>query len=155
MMYYLTRTRVNAFFGKGRLLISPSHGLPYSLVPQVNQPQITTTNTEGHGRPAALGPPAGFPPVALGTSTSSCAQQCLVNRIIQLVKRQRPSLSLLSRHTPYWDKKMPHLRRSPLRDPYRSKTMGNVGAYPRTIFSAIPRAETVGEWMILPVRKRR
>lgn len=70
MMDYLTRTRVKAFFGKGRLLISPSYGLPYSLVPQVNQPQITTTNTEGHGRPAALGPPAGFPPVALRTSTS-------------------------------------------------------------------------------------
>ena len=68
MLYYLTRTHVKAFFGKGGLLLSPPYGLPYSLGSQVNQPQ-TATNA-GHGRPSAAGPPVTFPPISQGTSTS-------------------------------------------------------------------------------------
>ena len=68
MLYYLTRTHVKAFFGKGGLPLNPSYGLPYSLGPQVSQPQIATN--AGYGRPSAAGPPVTFPPISQGTSTS-------------------------------------------------------------------------------------
>jgi hypothetical protein len=68
MLYYLTRTHVKAFFGKGRVPLNPAYGLPYSLGPQVNQPQ-TATNA-GYGRPSAAGSPVTFPPISQGTSTS-------------------------------------------------------------------------------------
>jgi hypothetical protein len=68
MLYYLTRTHVKAFFGKGGLPLNPAHGLPYSLGPQVSQPQIATN--AGYGRPSAAGPPVTFPPISQGTSTN-------------------------------------------------------------------------------------
>jgi hypothetical protein len=69
MLYYLTRTHVKAFFGKGGLPLNPTYGLPYSLEPQVNQPQIATN--AGYGRPSAAGPPVIFPPISQGSSTST------------------------------------------------------------------------------------
>jgi hypothetical protein len=68
MLYYLTRIHVKAFFGKGGLPLSPAYGLPYSLGPQVNQPQIATN--PGYGRPSVAGPPVTFPPISQGSSTS-------------------------------------------------------------------------------------
>jgi hypothetical protein len=68
MLYYLTRTHVKAFFGKGGLPLNPAYGLPYSLGPQVSQPQIATN--AGYGRPSAAGPPVTFPPISQGTSTN-------------------------------------------------------------------------------------
>jgi hypothetical protein len=68
MLYYLTRIHVKAFFGKGGLSLNPAYGLPYSLGPQVNQPQIATN--PGYGRPSAAGPPVTFPPISQGTSTN-------------------------------------------------------------------------------------
>jgi hypothetical protein len=68
MLYYLTRTHVKAFFGKTGLPPNPALGLPYSLGPQVNQPQIATN--AGYGRPSAAGPPVTFPPISQGTSTT-------------------------------------------------------------------------------------
>ena len=69
MMYYLTRTHVKAFFGKGGSPISPGYGLPYSLGPQVNQPQIASNAS--YGRPSTVGPPVAFPPISQGTSTGT------------------------------------------------------------------------------------
>ena len=68
MLYYLTRIHVKAFFGKGGLPLRPAYGLPYSLGPQVNQPQIATN--PGYGRPSVAGPPVTFPPISQGSSTS-------------------------------------------------------------------------------------
>ncbi len=68
MLYYLTRTHVKTFFGKGGLPLNPAYGLPYSLGPQVNQPQTATS--AGYGRPSTAGPPVTFPPISQGTSTS-------------------------------------------------------------------------------------
>jgi hypothetical protein len=68
MLYYLTRIHVKAFFGKGGSSLNPAYGLPYSLEPQVNQPQ-TATNA-GYGRPSAAAPPLTFPPISQGASTS-------------------------------------------------------------------------------------
>ncbi len=68
MLYYLTRTHVKAFFGKGGLPLNPAYGLQYSLGPQSNQPQIATN--AGYGRPSAAAPPLTFPPISQGTSTS-------------------------------------------------------------------------------------
>ena len=68
ILYYLTRIHVKAFFGKGGLPLSPAYGLPYSLGPQVNQPQIATN--PGYGRPSVAGPPVTFPPISQGSSTS-------------------------------------------------------------------------------------
>src|SRR5713101_4590964 len=68
MLYYLTRTHVKAFFGKGGLPINPAYGLQYSLGPQSNQPQIATN--AGYGRPSAAAPPLTFPPISQVTSTS-------------------------------------------------------------------------------------
>jgi hypothetical protein len=69
MLYYLTRVHVKAFFGKGGLPLNPAYGLPYSLGPQVNQPQIATN--PGYGRPSAAGPPVTFPPISQGSSAST------------------------------------------------------------------------------------
>jgi len=68
MLYYLTRTHVKAFFGKGGLPHNPAYGLPYSLGPQVNQPQIATN--AGYGRPSPAASSVTFPPISQGTSTS-------------------------------------------------------------------------------------
>src|SRR5881409_2591207 len=68
ILYYLTRTHVKAFFGKGGLPFNPAYGLPYSLGSQVNQPQIATN--AGYGRPSAARPPVTFPPISQGTSTN-------------------------------------------------------------------------------------
>jgi hypothetical protein len=68
MLYYLTRSHVKIFFGKGGAPLSPVPGIPYSLGPQINQAQIATN--AGYGRPSAVGPPVVFPPVSQGTSTS-------------------------------------------------------------------------------------
>lgn len=68
MLAYLTRTHVKAFFGKGGLPLSPAYELPYSLGPQVNQPQIATN--AGYGRPSTVSPPVAFPPITQGSSTS-------------------------------------------------------------------------------------
>ena len=51
MLYYLTRTHVKTFFGKSGLPPSPIYGLPYSLGPQVNRPQVATDNV-GDGQPS-------------------------------------------------------------------------------------------------------
>jgi hypothetical protein len=72
MLYYLTRTHVKAFFGKGGLPFNPVNRLPYSLGPQVNQQQISTNNTS-YGRPPAVEPPVTFPPVSQGSSTAIAA----------------------------------------------------------------------------------
>lgn len=69
MLYYLTRTHVKAFFGKGGLTLNPAYGLPYSLGSQVNQPQIATNAS--YGRPSTVGPRLGFPPTSQGTSTNT------------------------------------------------------------------------------------
>src|SRR6266576_960779 len=69
MLYYLTRTHVKAFFGKGGLPIAPSYVMPYSLGPQINNPQTTASNT-GYGQPSAVGPPVTFPPRSQGSSTT-------------------------------------------------------------------------------------
>ena len=71
MLYYLTRTHVKAFFGKGGFPLNPAYGLPYSLGPQVNQPQIATNAV--YGRPSAVSPPVAFPPISQGSSTSIAA----------------------------------------------------------------------------------
>jgi len=69
MLYYLTRTHVKAFFGKGGLPITPSYVMPYSLGPQINNPQTTASNT-GYGQASAVGPPVTFPPLSQGSSTT-------------------------------------------------------------------------------------
>jgi hypothetical protein len=68
MLYYLTRTHVKAFFGKGGLLITPAYMMPYSLGPQGNQPQIATN--ADYGRPPAVGTQVTFPPVPQGSSAN-------------------------------------------------------------------------------------
>ncbi len=68
MLYYLTRTHVKAFFGKGGLPIAPAYPMPYSLGPQGNQPEIATN--AGYGRPSAVGPQVTFPPISQGSSAS-------------------------------------------------------------------------------------
>ena len=71
MLYYLTRTHVKAFFGKGGLPLSPAYGLPHSLGPQVDQSRIATN--AGYGRPSTVSPPIAFPPISKGSSTSIAA----------------------------------------------------------------------------------
>src|SRR2546429_5432974 len=60
MLYYLTRTHVKAFFGKGGLPVTPGYTMPYSLGPQINQPQTAASNA-AYGRSSAVDPPATFP----------------------------------------------------------------------------------------------
>ena len=68
MLYYLTRTHVKAFFGRGGLPLNPVYGLQYSSGPQVNQPRIATN--ANYGRPTVAGPPVVFPSISQGSSTS-------------------------------------------------------------------------------------
>src|SRR5438132_12169978 len=68
MLYYLTRTHVKAFFGKGGLPITPAYMMPYSLGPQGNKPQIATN--PGYDRQSAVGPQVSFPPLSQGSSTT-------------------------------------------------------------------------------------
>src|SRR2546426_8519365 len=69
ILYYLTRTHVKAFFGKGGLPFNPGYVMPYSLGPQINNPQTAASNT-GYGQPSAVGPPVTFPPRSQGSSTT-------------------------------------------------------------------------------------
>jgi len=69
ILYYLTRTHVKAFFGKGGLQITPAYVMPYSPGPQINQSQTAATNA-AYGRPSAVDPPLTFPPLSQGSSTS-------------------------------------------------------------------------------------
>jgi len=69
ILYYLTRVDVKAFFGKGGLPITPGYVMPYSLGPQINNPQTAASNT-GYGQPSAVGPPVTFPPLSQGSSTT-------------------------------------------------------------------------------------
>ena len=66
MLYYLTRIHVKTFFGKSGLPLNPIYGLPYSLGPQVNQPQIATN--AGYGRPSTVGPPVALSPISQGST---------------------------------------------------------------------------------------
>src|SRR2546429_2878882 len=59
MLYYLTRTHVKAFFGKGGLPITPGYTMPYSLGPQINQPQTAASNA-AYGRSSAVDPRGAF-----------------------------------------------------------------------------------------------
>src|SRR5437899_9884547 len=69
MLYYLTRTHVKAFFGKGGLPLNPAYTMPYSLGPQGNQPQIATN--AGYGQPSATDPHVTFLPISQGSSAST------------------------------------------------------------------------------------
>jgi len=69
MLYYLTRTHVKAFFGKGGLPITPGYTMPYSLGPQINQPQTAASNV-AYGRSSAVDPRAAFPRLSQGSPTS-------------------------------------------------------------------------------------
>jgi hypothetical protein len=68
MLYYLTRTHVKVFFGKSGLPANLAYGLPYTLGPQVNQPQIATNG--GYGRPATTSQAVAAPSTSQGSSTS-------------------------------------------------------------------------------------
>ncbi len=76
LLYYLTRPRVKAFFGKGGPLAFPV----YSAGPQYGQPpmpgsyqgfnqQPTTTNVPSYSQPPASAPTLTFNPLPAGTST--------------------------------------------------------------------------------------
>lgn len=69
MLYYLTRTHVKAFFGKGGLSSNPANVIPYSLGPQVNQGQMATSNA-GYGRPSVVDPLVTIPPISKASSAS-------------------------------------------------------------------------------------
>src|SRR5690349_6393176 len=68
MLYCLTRTHVKVFFGKSGLPGNQAYGLPYTLGPQVAQPQIATNAS--YGRPSTIGPPAADPSISQGPSTN-------------------------------------------------------------------------------------
>jgi hypothetical protein len=67
MLYYLTRTHVKVFFGKSGVAANLVHGLPYTLGPQVAQPQIAANAS--YGRPSTVSPPVAVSPVSQGPST--------------------------------------------------------------------------------------
>jgi hypothetical protein len=67
MLYYLTRTHVKMFFGKSGLPSNLAYGLPYTLGPQVAQPQIATNAS--YGRPSTISPPVAVPSISQGPST--------------------------------------------------------------------------------------
>jgi hypothetical protein len=69
MLYYLTRTHVKAFFGKGGLPITPTYAMPYSTGPQINRPQSAASNA-AYARPSAVNPPVTFPPLSQGPSAT-------------------------------------------------------------------------------------
>jgi len=68
MLYYLTRTHVKEFFRKSGLPANLTYGLPYTLGPQVTQPQIAANAS--YGRPSTVSPPAAVPSISQGPSTS-------------------------------------------------------------------------------------
>jgi hypothetical protein len=68
MLYYLTRTHVKVFFGKSGLPGNLGSGLPYTLGPQVTQPQIATNAS--YSRPSTIGSPVAVPSISQGSSTS-------------------------------------------------------------------------------------
>ena len=68
MLYYLTRAHVKVFFGKSGPRANLAYGLPYSLGPQVTQPQIAAN--AGYGRPSTIGPPVAVPSISPGPSTN-------------------------------------------------------------------------------------
>jgi hypothetical protein len=67
MLYYLTRTHVKVFFGKSGAAANLAHGLPYTLGPQVAQPQIAANAS--YGRPSTVSPPVAVSPISQGPST--------------------------------------------------------------------------------------
>jgi hypothetical protein len=69
MLYYLTRTHVKAFFGKGGLPITPTYAMPNSMGPQINRPHTVASNA-AYGRPSTVSPPVAVPSISQGPSTS-------------------------------------------------------------------------------------
>src|SRR5467141_5356670 len=68
MLYYLTRTHVKVFFGKSGPPANLAYGLPYTLGPQVTQPQIAANAS--YGRPSTTSPPVAVSSILQGQSTS-------------------------------------------------------------------------------------
>jgi len=68
MLYYLTRTHVKAFFGKSGPPANLAYGLPYTLGPQVTQPQIAANAS--YGRPSTISPPVAVQSISPGPSTN-------------------------------------------------------------------------------------
>jgi hypothetical protein len=68
MLYYLTRTHVKVFFGKSGPQANLAYALPYTLGPQVTQPQIAANAS--CGRPSTVSPPVAAPSISQGPSTS-------------------------------------------------------------------------------------
>jgi hypothetical protein len=62
MLYYLTRTHVKVFFGKTGVAANLAHGLPYTLGPQVTQPQIAANAS--YGRPSTVITPVAVPAIS-------------------------------------------------------------------------------------------
>src|SRR5207247_8835674 len=70
MIYYLTRTHVKAFFGKGLLAVNPVYRAQYSPTLQFNQ-QIPVTSIPSYARPAqGPMPPASMQPTRTATPIS-------------------------------------------------------------------------------------
>ena len=68
MLYYLTRAHVKVFFGKSGPRANLAYGLPYSLGPQVTQPQIAANAS--YGRPSTISPPVTVPSISPGPPTN-------------------------------------------------------------------------------------
>ena len=68
MLYYLTRTHVKVFFGKSGPPANLAYGLPYTLGPQVTQPQVAANAS--YGRPSTISPPVAVSSILQGQSTS-------------------------------------------------------------------------------------
>src|SRR4029077_19058805 len=62
MLYYLTRTHVKVFFGKSGLPANLTHGLPYTLGPQVTPPQMAANAS--YGRPSTVSSPVAVPSIS-------------------------------------------------------------------------------------------
>ena len=70
LIYYLTRTHVKAFFGKGLLPVNPVYRAQYSPTLQFNQ-QIPVTSIPSYARPAqGPMPPASMQPTRTATPIS-------------------------------------------------------------------------------------
>jgi len=68
MLYYLTRTHVKVFFGKSGLPANLTHGLPYTLGPQVTPPQMAANAS--YGRPSTVSSPVAVPSISQRPSAS-------------------------------------------------------------------------------------
>ncbi len=69
MLYYLTRTHVKVFFGKSGLPANLAYGLPYTLGPQVTQPQISANAS--YGRPSTINPQVAASSISQGPSMNA------------------------------------------------------------------------------------